>query len=173
MKDLPYAQVNLNKANNQSIIKKLKNNDYETYDAIAQALTQPNLTQSEVIKIMKYFDDSPELLENMRNVVLQDILSVVDDQVFSSSAKAKSLKQVLSKYKRGTLKQILGKDTEAALQGFGDDLVDLGDVATEGSIAAGSIWANLFKHPINTLATIGRAKVLLMLCRHQKLRKHF
>ena len=37
MKDLLDAQVNLNKANNQSIIKKLKNNDYETYDAIAQA----------------------------------------------------------------------------------------------------------------------------------------
>ena len=98
--------------------------------------------------------------QNMKNVVLQDILSVVDDQVFSSSAKAGSLKQVLSKYKRGTLKQILGKDTEAALQGFADDLVDLGDVSKEGAIAAGSIWANFFKHPINTLATVGRAKVV-------------
>ena len=109
---------------------------------------------------MKFFDDNPEFKQNMKNVVLQDILSVVDDQVFSSSAKAGSLKQVLSKYKRGTLKQILGKDTEAALQGFADDLVDLGDVSKEGAIAAGSIWANFFKHPINTLATVGRAKVL-------------
>tara|TARA_Y100001937_G_scaffold103547_1_gene142800 strand:+ start:1025 stop:4090 length:3066 start_codon:yes stop_codon:yes gene_type:complete len=159
MKDLLDAQVNLNKANTQSIIKKLKNNDYETFDAVAQALTQPNLTQSEVIKIMKFFDDSPELLENMRNVVLQDILSVVDDKVFSSSGSASSLKQVLSKYKRGTLKQILGKDTEAALQGFADDLVDLGDVSKEGAIAAGSIWANFLRHPINTLVTVTRAKV--------------
>ena len=142
MKDLLDAQVNLNNANRRTILKKLNNNEYETYDAIAQALTQPNISQNEVIKIMKFFDDNPEFKQNMKNVVLQDILSVVDDQVFSSSAKAGSLKQVLSKYKRGTLKQILGKDTEAALQGFADDLVDLGDVSKEGAIAAGSIWAN-------------------------------
>ena len=160
MKDLLDAQINLNNANKRTILKKLNEGEYETFDAIAQALTQPNISQNEVIKIMKFFDDNPEFKQNMKNVVLQDILSVVDDQVFSSSGKAGSLKQVLSKYKRGTLKQILGKDTETALQGFADDLVDLGDVSKEGSIAAGSIWANFFKHPINTLATVGRAKVI-------------
>ena len=82
---------------------------------------------------MKFFDDNPEFKQNMKNVVLQDILSVVDDQVFSSSKVQELLKDVLSKYKRGTLKQILGKDTEAALQGFADDLVDLGDVGKEGA----------------------------------------
>ena len=160
MKDLLDAQVNLNNANRRTILKKLKDNEYETFDAIAQALTQPNLSQNEVIKIMRFFDNNPEVKQNMKNVVLQDILSVVDDQVFSNSKKAGALKEVLKKYKRGTLKQILGEDTEAAIQGFADDLVDLGDVGKEGSIAAGSIWANLFKHPINTLATIGRAKVI-------------
>ena len=60
MKDLLDAQVNLNKANRRTILKKLNNNEYETYDAIAQALTQPNISQNEVIKIMKFFDDNPE-----------------------------------------------------------------------------------------------------------------
>ena len=64
----------------------------------------------------------------MKNVVLQDILAVVDDQVFSSPDAAKSLKKTLSGYKRGTLRQILGEDTSDALYGFADDLVDLGDV---------------------------------------------
>jgi hypothetical protein len=160
MKDLLDAQINLNNANKRAILKKLNDGEYETFDAVAQALTQPNITQNEVIKIMRFFDDNPEFKQNMKNVVLQDILSVVDDQVFSSSGSAGALKQVLSKYKRGTLKQILGKDTEAALQGFSDDLVDLGDVGKEGAIAAGSIWANFFKHPINTLSTVGRAKVI-------------
>ena len=159
MKDLLDAQINLNNANKRTILKKLNDNEYETFDAVAQALTQPNLSQNEVIKIMRFFDDNPEFRQNMKNVVLQDILSVVDDQVFSNSKKAGALKEVLKKYKRGTLKQILGEDTEAAIQGFADDLVDLGDVGKEGAIAAGSIWANFFKHPINTLATVGRAKV--------------
>jgi len=160
MKDLLDAQVNLNNANKRTILKKLKDNEYETFDAIAQALTQPNLSQNEVIKIMRFFDDNPEFKQNMKNVVLQDILSVVDDQVFSNSKKAGALKEVLKKYKRGTLKQILGEDTEAAIQGFADDLVDLGDVGKEGAIAAGSVWANFFKHPINTLTTVGRAKII-------------
>ena len=160
MKDLLDAQINLNSANRRTILKKLNDGEYETFDEIAQALTQPNISQNEVIKMMRFFDDNPEFKQNMKNVVLQDVLSVVDDQVFSNSAKAGALKEVLSKYKRGTLKQILGKDTEAALQGFADDLVDLGDVGKEGAIAAGSVWANFFKHPINTLTTVGRAKVI-------------
>jgi len=49
MKDLLDAQVNLNNANKRTILKKLKDNEYETFDAIAQALTQPNLSQNEVI----------------------------------------------------------------------------------------------------------------------------
>ena len=160
MKDLLDAQVNLNKASKTSILKKIKEGDYENFDAVVQALTAPNITQSEVIKIMKFFDNKPELKQKMKNVVLEDILSKVDDKVFKSSKNAGALKEVLSKYKRGTLKQILGKDTEAALQTFGDELVILGDVGTEGSIAAGTVWANIFKHPINTLTTIGRAKVI-------------
>ena len=77
-----------------------------------------------------------------------------------NSKNAGSLKEVLNKYKSGTLKEILGKDTEASLQEFANTLVDLGDVGKEGSIAAGSVWANFFKHPINTLTTLGRAKVI-------------
>lgn len=173
MKDLLDAQVNLNKASKTSILKKIKEGDYENFDAVVQALTAPNITQSEVIKIMKFFDNKPELKQKMKNVVLEDILSKVDDKVFKSSKNAGALKEVLSKYKRGTLKQILGKDTEAALQTFGDELVILGDVGTEGSIAAGTVWANIFKHPINTLTTIGRAKVIAGLYLHHKLLKQY
>ena len=160
MKDLLDAQTNLNNANRRSILKKLNEGEYETFDAVAQALTQPNISQSEVIKIMRFFDDNPDLKQNMKTVVLQDILSVVDDQIFASSKNAGSLKEVLSKYKRGTLKEILGKETEASLKAFADMLVDLGDVGKEGSIAAGSVWANFFKHPINTLSTVGRTKII-------------
>ena len=160
MKDLLDAQVNLNNANKRSILKKLNEGEYETFDSVSQALTQPSISQSEVIKIMRFFDDNPDLKKNMRTVVLQDILSVVDDQLFSNSKNAGSLKEVLNKYKSGTLKEILGKDTEASLQEFANTLVDLGDVGKEGSIAAGSVWANFFKHPINTLTTLGRAKVI-------------
>lgn len=159
MQNMLVKQNELSDALKTSVIKDINAGTYENYDSVVKALTNPNLTQSEVIKIMRFFDGNPQMKENMKNVVLQDILAVVDDQVFSSPDAAKSLKKTLSGYKRGTLRQILGEDTSDALYGFADDLVDLGDVGKEGTIAAGSLWANMFKHPINTLSAIGKIKV--------------
>jgi len=159
MKNMLVKQNELNDALKTSVIKKINAGEYENYDSVVKALTNPKLTQDEVIKIMRFFDDNPQMKENMKNVVLQDILSVVDDQVFASPQAARSLKDTLSSYKRGTLRQILGEDSSDALYGFADDLVDLGDVGKEGTIAAGSLWANMFKNPINTLSSVGKIKV--------------
>jgi len=159
MQNMLAKQNELNDALKTTVIKDINAGTYENYDSVVKALTSPNLTQSEVIKIMKFFDGNPQMKDNMKSVVLQDILSVVDDQVFASPQAASSLRDTLSGYKRGTLRQILGEDTSDALYGFADDLVDLGDVGKEGSIAAGSLWANMFKHPINTLSSIGKIKV--------------
>ena len=160
MQDMLSAQTKLNDALKISVIKDIQSGKFENYDSAVRALTNPKLTQDEVVKIMKFFDNNPQLKQNMKDVVLQDILSVVDDQVFASPQAAKSLKDAVSKYKPGALKAILGEDTATALNGFADDLVDLGDVGKEGAIAAGSIWANFLKHPINTLGAVTRFKLL-------------
>jgi hypothetical protein len=160
MQDMLSAQTKLNDALKISVIKDIQSGQFQNYDSAVRALTNPKLTQDEVIKIMKFFDNNPQLKQNMKDVVLQDILSVVDDQVFASPQAAKSLKDAVSKYKPGALKAILGEDTATALNGFADDLVDLGDVGKEGAIAAGSIWANFLKHPINTLGAVTRFKLL-------------
>jgi hypothetical protein len=159
MQNMLVKQNELSDALKTSVIKDINAGTYENYDSVVKALTNPNLTQSEVIKIMRFFDGNPQMKENMKSVVLQDILAVVDDQVFSSPQAARSLKDTLSGYKRGTLRQILGEDSSDALYGFADDLVDLGDVGKEGTIAAGSLWANMFKHPINTLSSVGKIKL--------------
>lgn len=160
MRNLLAAQNDLTDALKTSVIKDIQSGKFENYDSAVRALTNPKLTQDEVIKIMKFFDNQPQLAQNMKDVVLQDILSVVDDQVFANPKAAGSLKETLSRYKPGALKQILGDDTYKALSGFGDDLVDLGDVGKEGSIAAGSIWANFLKHPISTFGAVARFKLL-------------
>ena len=159
MQNMLAKQNELDGALKTSVIKDINAGKYENYDSVVKALTSPKLTQDEVIKIMRFFDNNPQMEESMKSIVLQDILSVVDDQVFASPQAARSLKDTLSGYKRGTLRQILGDDTSDALYGFADDLVDLGDVGKEGSIAAGSLWANMFKHPINTLGSVGKIKL--------------
>ncbi|MEL0015718.1 MAG: hypothetical protein VW715_10930 [Rhodospirillales bacterium] len=160
MQDMLAAQNQLNDALKTSVIKDIQSGKFENYDSVVRALTNPKLTQDEVLKIMKFFDNNPQLKQNMKDVVLQDILSVVDDQIFANPKSAGSLKEAVSKYKPGSLKAILGDDTANALSGFADDLIDLGDVGKEGAIAASSIWANFLKHPINTLGAVTRFKFL-------------
>jgi len=143
-----------------SVIKDLNNpNKSASYDDVVRALTKPTLTESETRQIMKFFENNPQMKQNMKNVVIEDILSSVDEKVFESAANAKSLKQTLSKYKPGSLKQILGEDTFKAMDNFADDLVTVGDVSKEGSIAAGGMWAQIFSHPINVLGRLGKFKV--------------
>jgi len=143
-----------------SVIKDLNNpNKSASYDDVVRSLTKPTLTESETRQIMKFFENNPQMKQNMKNVVIEDILSSVDSKVFESAANAKSLKQTLSKYKPGSLKQILGEDTFKAMDNFADDLVTVGDVSKEGSIAAGGMWAQIFSHPVNVLGRLSKFKV--------------
>ena len=77
----------------------------------------------------------------------------------SQQRNAEMLRETLKTYNDGALKRILGDETYTGLKGFGDDLAALGDVGKEGSIAAGSLWALAFKHPMQALGRIGKIKL--------------
>jgi hypothetical protein len=130
-----------------------------TFDEAVKEITKPNLKESEARRIMRFFDNNPQMQENMKNVVLQDILASVDDELFKTTKNAEMLRETLKTYNAGALKRILGDETYTGLKGFGDDLAALGDVSKEGSIAAGSLWALAFKHPMQALGRIGKIKL--------------
>lgn len=130
-----------------------------TFDEAVKEITKPNLKESEARRIMRFFDNNPQMQENMKNVVLQDILGSVDDELFKTTKNAEMLRETLKTYNAGALKRILGDETYTGLKGFGDDLAALGDVSKEGSIAAGSLWALAFKHPMQALGRIGKIKL--------------
>lgn len=160
MQQLLDIQTNMNNALKTSVIKDIQAGKFENYDSVVRALTNPKLTPDEVRKIMRFFENRPELRQDMKDVVMMDIFSSVDENIFKSPKSASSLKEELGKYKKGTLEEILGKETSDAINAFADDLVILGDVGKEGSIAAGSVWANMFKHPINTVLAVSRFRFL-------------
>jgi len=101
----------------------------------------------------------------MKNVILQDILSQVDEDVFTNPAKARSMQEKLSKYRPGSLKQILdskGVETFKALKEFADDLAVVGgDAAKEGSIAAQGMFSRIFSHPLNVLGRIAKFRAIV------------
>ena len=171
--DLVISLENIVKANKEqaealktSVIKDLNDpNKSSSYDDVAKALTQPNLTESETRQIMKFFESNPQMKSNMKNVILQDILSQVDEDVFTNPAKARSMQEKLSKYKPGSLKQILdskGVETFKALKEFADDLAVVGgDVGKEGAIASAGMFSRIFSHPLNVLGKLGKFRAIV------------
>ena len=176
MEDVLQAQKQIDIAGSTSVIKNLdpsKVSKYSSYDDVVAALTKPSLTESETIQIMKFFDGNDQLIQSMRNVVLQDIMKVVDDTVLESAQNAGSLRKTLDGYKPRSLSRILGDDTYKALDSFADDLVMLGDAGKEGAIAAGSIWSQMFSHPLNVIGRIGKFKVMAtMFSKPQNVKKY-
>jgi len=163
MEDVVQAQKQVDIAGSTSVVKDLdpsKVSIYSSYDDVVAALTKPSLTESETIQIMKFFEGNDQLIQSMKNVVLQDIMKVVDDTVLESAQNAGSLRKTLDEYKPRSLSRILGADTYKALDSFADDLVMLGDAGKEGAIAAGSIWSQMFSHPLNVIGRIGKFKAM-------------
>jgi len=163
MEDVVQAQKQVDIAGSTSVVKDLdpsKVSIYSSYDDVVAALTKPSLTESETIQIMKFFEGNDQLIQSMKNVVLQDIMKVVDDTVLESAQNAGSLRKTLDGYKPRSLSRILGADTYKALDSFADDLVMLGDAGKEGAIAAGSIWSQMFSHPLNVIGRIGKFKAM-------------
>jgi len=142
-----------------SVLKDLKEGRSVAQDDVVSLLTNRNLTPSDAQRIMKFFDNNSQLKENMKNVLLMDIMDSVDGKVFESAANANKLQKTIDGYKQGTLKVVLGDDTYKALNQMAEELTALGDTTKEGAIAAGSLWAQLFKHPVGALSRIGQMKL--------------
>lgn len=160
MSDLAKATRASDQALSVKVLKDISTGKLESFDEIGRALTSRGLKKDDAVKIMRFLDNNPEVKVGMKNAVLQDVLSSIDDQIFKSQKNANVLKETISKYQPGTLQVILGDDTYKAVKGFADDLADLGDVGKEGSIAASGIWANFLKHPISALGTVTQFKLL-------------
>ncbi len=176
MEDVLESQKQIDIASSTSVVKKLDPNkvsEYSSYDDVVAALTRNSLTESETIQIMKFFEGNDQLIQSMRNVVLQDIMKVVDDTVLESAVNAKSLRKTLDEYNPRSLKRILGDDTYKALDSFADDLIMLGDASKEGSIAAGGMWSRMFSHPLNVLGRVSKFKAMAaMFSNPQNIKKY-
>jgi hypothetical protein len=156
---LNEAQVNLDEALSAKVARDIDAGVLTPEDA-ARKIVSPSTTDSETVRILRSFQDTPEIKEKIRAYVLDDILQSVTVDVFSNKANANSLKEVVDSYKPGVLKRILGEDTFSGLRQFADDLATLSDLSKEGSIAAAGITSRIFSHPVNTLLQMGRFRFL-------------
>ena len=155
-----YKNIKWKQASAESLPFDDNSFDFYTISYGIRNVTNINSALKEAQRVLKFFDQNPQIKENMRGAVIMDILDNVDGKIFNSTASASQLETVLDGYKQGTLKTVLGKDTYQALREMAEELKFLGDTTKEGSIAAGSIWAQLFKHPVATLTRLGQMRAM-------------
>lgn len=153
------AKINLDEALSSKVAREISEGTITPEDA-ARRLVSPSVSDSEVVRIMRSFEGTPEIKENLRKYVLDDVLKSVDVDVFANKQKANSLKNVVDSYKPGVLKRVLGSETYEGLKTFADDLAALSDLSKEGSVAAAGLTARIFTHPIAALFQLGRLRVM-------------
>ena len=157
LKQLNEAKIAVGEADRIRVVKAFNEGNL-TPEVAVKELTKPNANSSDVRKIIKFFKNDPEALNALRGHVVEDLLSRVGDDVFSSQKAATDLLRVIKKSRKDSvvLDELLGKEGANALEEFAKDLEFLGDVSKEGTIAAPAYTAN----PINKYKDIIKFKAL-------------
>lgn len=157
LKQLNEAKIAVGEADRIRVVKGFNEGNL-TPEVAVKELTKPNANSSDVRKIIKFFKNDPEALNALRGHVVEDLLSRVGDDVFSSQKAATDLLRTIKKSRKDSvvLDELLGKDGANALEEFAKDLEFLGDVSKEGTIAAPAYTAN----PINKYKDIIKFKAL-------------
>lgn len=143
LKQLNIAKNELGQAESIRTLKALDSGSI-TPEMAVQQITRPNANSSEVRKIVNFFKDDPETLEKLRGLVMEDFLTRVDGDVFTSAKAATELLRTVKKSRKDSvvLDELLGKEGADALENFAKDLEFLGDVGTEGAIGAQTYTVN-------------------------------
>lgn len=145
LQELVDAKRALGAAEDLKVIRDFNAGVLSPEDA-ARYITNPSRSVTEINKFIRFFQKDPEALDVIRNYAINEIVSTVGDDVFSSASKALELDRLVNKtYKKGALDALIGKEQADNIRSFAADLAYLGDVGKEGAIVAAQYAA----HPIS------------------------
>ena len=147
MRELSEASKALNEASSLSFIKKYNNGSLTPEEAVTELL-KPTNKVADWKKIEAFYGkNSPELAKIKTNLI-ERILNKVDGNVFTSPNAAAEMRRTIDQYDKDLLQTIIGKEAYDKLIKFSDEMIYLGDVGTEGSIAAGAVFAQVSTSPV-------------------------
>ncbi len=155
LKEVAEAKEAIAKTQDIKLIRDFNSGTLDPIDAVQRLATPKKVSLNEAKKIMDFFKKDPKALEDIKTYVVEDILSRVDGDVFSSAQAAQQLLKHLNSFDDNVLRTILGDDSVTALKEFAKDLEFLSDIGKEGNIAAASYTAN----PIKKYADIIKFKI--------------
>lgn len=150
MKELAEAKTAYGEVLKTKVLRDFANGTLSPEDA-ARYLVNPSRTATEINRFKAFFGQDAagqEALETIRRYAINDIVSTVGDDVFSSAASAKQLDNLLKSYRDGALDALLNTraapNTAKDLRTFAGDIVFLTDKGNKGGLVANTYAANPF-----------------------------
>jgi len=161
LEDVAKAQRELDNVNAVSFLKKLNSGQIDAEEA-AKAITKKDIGSSNLTKALNFFDTVPEVKENVRKAIINDLLGSVDENIFVDVRAASSLKNAIDSYKPELLKRMLGEQELKDINEFSEMLILLSDTGKKGagSLAADAIRTGQFTNPMTNLPKVARFKVI-------------
>ena len=169
LQELVEAKKALGAAEELKVVRDFNAGVLSPEDA-ARYITNPSRSVTEINKFIRFFQKDPEALDTIRRYAINEIVSTVGDDVFSSASKALELDRLVNKtYKSGALDALLGKEQANNIRSFAADLAYLGDVGKEGAIVAAQYAA----HPISKAGARARMGFTANLFSSERAMKYF
>jgi|5B_taG_2_1085324.scaffolds.fasta_scaffold06139_1 hypothetical protein len=159
MSELSEASRALNEASTLSFIKKYNNGSLTPEEAVTELL-KPTNKVADWKKIEAFYGKNSPELATIKTNLIERIVSKVDDSVFTSPNAAAEMRRAIDQYDKDLLETIIGKEAYEKLTKFADEMIYLGDVGKEGSIAQGAVAAQVSNSPINAARRDMRNKAI-------------
>ena len=119
----------------------------------ADLISSPAMRGPDVKKLIKYFDDDPAQIENVRSYYMNNLIGDFEETFLTDKSAFKLLaKRFESAKKTGTLDELFGADQAKDIYKFGRIMNVLGKSAQGGDLVAANIAAN----PFQNIGRIGR-----------------
>ena len=136
----------------------------------ADLISSPAMRGPDVKKLIKYFDDDPAQIENVRSYYMNNLIGDFEETFLTDKSAFKLLaKRFENAKKTGTLDELFGADQAKDIYKFGRIMNVLGKSAQGGDLVAANIAAN----PFQNIGRIGRFFIIGKLLSNEAMYKSF
>jgi len=156
LRNLKSVQEEAASINKDQLLKQLRDKDLSIEKA-ADILTQGSTKTASITKVMKYYKNEPEAMEQLRSVYMENIIGDFGENFLTNPKQFKEFgNRLIKEHSSGKLPAVYGKELSDDMLEFGQTLVFNSQTVDGGGLIAASVAAS----PLQNLGTLFRFGVI-------------
>jgi len=156
LRNLKSVQEEAASINKDQLLKQLRDKDLSIEKA-ADILTQGSTKTASITKVMKYYKNEPEAMEQLRSVYMENIIGDFGENFLTNPKQFKEFgNRLIKEHSSGKLPAVYGKELSDDMLEFGQTLVFNSQTVDGGGLIAASVAAS----PLQNLGTLLRFGVI-------------